>query len=311
VKVLVAGISGLAGTAIARAFRQRGYEVLGINRSNLDLRDRIQTNIFLDKHRPQIVIDAAAKVGGIAANNSFPVDFLLDNVRIQANLMEAAYLAEVPRFVFLGSSCIYPRQCEQPIKEEYLMSGELEPTNSAYAVAKIAGVELINSYRKQYGRNWISLFPTNLFGPGDNFNLDSAHVMPALIRKFYEASELGNSEVALWGTGNARREFMYIDDFAEAVLFATENRNSRPQMNIGVGKDLSIRELALKIANSTGYKGEVIWDASKPDGTPRKLLDTSKLSDLGWRSSITLDEGIGFTVGWYRDAIKRGEVRLT
>jgi GDP-L-fucose synthase len=310
VKVLVAGMTGLAGTAIAKVFHQRGYQVLGVNRSNLDLRDRAETVSFLDKSRPQIVIDAAAKVGGIAANDAYPVDFLLDNVRIQSNLMEASFLAGVQRFVFLGSSCIYPRESSQPIREEFLMSGELEPTNSAYAVAKIAGVELVNSYRKQYGCNWISLFPTNLFGPGDNFNLHTAHVIPALIRKFVEASESNQSVVTLWGTGSARREFMYIDDFANAVHFATENTKSSSQMNIGVGKDISIREIAVKIAGSVGYQGKIAWDSSMPDGTPRKLLDIEKMSSLGWRSSISLDEGISYTVKWYQQAIRRGEVRL-
>ncbi len=309
-KVLVAGMTGLAGTAIAKVFHQRGYQVLGVNRSNLDLRDRAETVSFLDKSRPQIVIDAAAKVGGIAANDAYPVDFLLDNVRIQSNLMEASFLAGVQRFVFLGSSCIYPRESSQPIREEFLMSGELEPTNSAYAVAKIAGVELVNSYRKQYGCNWISLFPTNLFGPGDNFNLHTAHVIPALIRKFVEASESNQSVVTLWGTGSARREFMYIDDFANAVHFATENTKSSSQMNIGVGKDISIREIAVKIAGSVGYQGKIAWDSSMPDGTPRKLLDIEKMSSLGWRSSISLDEGISYTVKWYQQAIRRGEVRL-
>jgi GDP-L-fucose synthase len=309
VKVLVAGVTGLAGSAISQAFQEKGYEVIGVSRTNLDLRNVFDTERFLKKHKPDIVIDAAAKVGGIGANQSYPVEFLVENIQIQSNLMLASFSADVPRLVFLGSSCIYPRECLQPIKEEYLMTGALESTNSAYAVAKIAGIELVNSYRGQYGRNWISLLPTNLYGPGDNFNLTSAHVMPALIRKFIEAKIANQNIVTLWGTGSSQREFMYVHDFASAVLFATENSKSFSQMNIGVGKDIQIKDLALKIAQIVGYSGEIHWDPTKPDGTPRKLLDVTRMSELGWSSSVPLDQGIRLTIAWYLEAVKQGKVR--
>jgi GDP-L-fucose synthase len=224
--------------------------------------------------------------------------------------MEAAHLAGVPNFIFLGSSCIYPRGCEQPIKEEYLMTGPLESTNSAYAIAKIAGVELINSYRKEYGYRWISLMPTNLYGPRDNFNLTSSHVLPAFIRRFVDASSEGKSETTLWGTGKPYREFMHVDDLARAVFFALENYDSELHLNVGTGEDISIEELALKVANASDFKGEILWDTSKPDGTPRKVLDVSRIKALGWKPTITLDEGISSTIAWYKTAKSRGEVRL-
>ena len=307
--VVVAGYTGLAGSAIANAFEQAGQDVFGINRGVVDLLNFDQTNQFLNDLKPSLVIDAAARVGGIGANNSHPVEFLEDNVRIQANLMHASHNANVKRFVFLGSSCIYPRDCQQPIKEEYLMTGPLEATNSAYAIAKIAGIELVNSYRKQYGHNWISLMPTNLYGPRDNFNLDNSHVLPALIRRFVEAVEAGAREVMVWGSGSPKREFLHVDDLAQAVLLTSQSYDSALHLNIGTGEDLSILELATKIAQISGFKGEILWNKSKPDGTPRKVLDVSRIKQLGWSPRVTLEEGIASTISWYREATAKGESR--
>jgi len=307
--VIVAGSTGLAGSAIANAFEKAGQEVFGINRGVVDLLNFDQTNQFLNDIKPSLVIDAAARVGGIGANNSHPVEFLEDNVRIQANLMHASHNANVKRFVFLGSSCIYPRDCQQPIKEEYLMTGPLEATNSAYAVAKIAGIELVNSYRKQYGHNWISLMPTNLYGPRDNFNLDNSHVLPALIRRFVEAVEAGAREVMVWGSGSPKREFLHVDDLAQAVLLTSQSYDSALHLNIGTGEDLSILELATKIAQISGFKGEILWNKSKPDGTPRKVLDVSRIKQLGWSPRVTLEEGIASTISWYREATAKGASR--
>ena len=307
--VIVAGSTGLAGSAIANAFEKAGQEVFGINREVVDLLNFDQTNQFLNDLKPSLVIDAAARVGGIGANDSHPVEFLEDNVRIQANLMHASHNANVKRFVFLGSSCIYPRDCQQPIKEEYLMTGPLEATNSAYAIAKIAGIELVNSYRKQYGHNWISLMPTNLYGPRDNFNLDNSHVLPALIRRFVEAVEAGAREVMVWGSGSPKREFLHVDDLAQAVLLTSQSYDSALHLNIGTGEDLSILELATKIAQISGFKGEILWNKSKPDGTPRKVLDVSRIKQLGWSPRVTLEEGIASTISWYREATAKGESR--
>ena len=307
--VVVAGYTGLAGSAIANAFEKASQDVFGINRGVVDLLNFDQTNQFLNDLKPSLVIDAAARVGGIGANNSHPVEFLEDNVRIQANLMHASHNANVKRFVFLGSSCIYPRDCQQPIKEEYLMTGPLEATNSAYAIAKIAGIELVNSYRKQYGHNWISLMPTNLYGPRDNFHLDNSHVLPALIRRFVEAVEAGAREVMVWGSGSPKREFLHVDDLAQAVLLTSQSYDSALHLNIGTGEDLSILELATKIAQISGFKGEILWNKSKPDGTPRKVLDVSRIKQLGWSPRVTLEEGIASTIGWYREATAKGESR--
>jgi GDP-L-fucose synthase len=248
-------------------------------------------------------------VGGIGANNAYPVEFLSNNLTIQGNLMHAAHKAEVPKFVFLGSSCIYPRDCAQPIKEEYLMTGPLEATNSAYAVAKIAGIEMVNSYRKEYGTKWISLMPTNLYGPKDSYDLANSHVLPAFIRRFVEAAESGASTVTLWGTGAPLREFLHVDDLASAVVLASEKYDSGMHLNVGSGEDLPIRELAEKVARAAGFTGKIEWDTSKPDGTPRKVLDVSRIKALGWKPSITLDEGIASTIAWYKEANTRGEVR--
>ena len=307
--VIVAGATGLAGSAIVKAFKSKGRTVIGINRSVVNLMDAKATEDFIAKTTPNLIIDAAAKVGGIGANNSFPVEFLSDNLSIQSNLMNAAHKAGVPNFVFLGSSCIYPRDCAQPIKEEYLMTGPLEETNSAYAIAKIAGIELVNSYRKEYGTKWISLMPTNLYGPRDNFDLTASHVLPAFIRRFVEATESGASTVTLWGSGSPLREFLHVDDLAQAVLVASEKYDSSLHLNIGSGEDLSIKELATKVARAAGFTGKIEWDSSKPDGTPRKVLDVSRIKALGWRPTITLDAGIASTIAWYKEANARGEVR--
>ena len=305
----MAGSTGLAGSAIARAFLGQNHEVIKLNRSVLNLLDEKATKDFLIKFRPDIVIDAAAKVGGINSNNLYPVDYLIENLKIQSNLMTAAHLAKVKKFVFLGSSCIYPRNSAQPIKEEFLQTGALEETNSAYAIAKIAGIELINSFRKQYNSEWISLMPTNLYGPQDNFNLETSHVLPALIRKFIEATEINAPVVTLWGSGSPLREFLHVDDLAQAVVMTSEKYNSKLHLNVGVGEDISIKELAVKVASAAGFEGKIEWDSSKPDGTPRKVLDISRIKTLGWSPTITLEEGISSTIAWYKEANTRGEVR--
>jgi GDP-L-fucose synthase len=299
--IVVAGGTGLAGSAIVRAYQATGQEV--------DLLDRDATSKFIKEVKPSLIVDAAAKVGGIGANNSFPVEFLSDNVRIQSNLMEAAHAADVEKFIFLGSSCIYPRDCAQPIKEEYLLTGPLEETNSAYAVAKIAGIELIKSFRKEYGRSWISLMPTNLYGINDNFELQGSHVLPAFIRRFVEAAEKNASVETLWGSGSPKREFLHVDDLAAAVVHLGKNYDSSEHLNIGTGEDLTIKELAELVAELAGFNGELAWDSSKPDGTPRKVLDVSKAKALGWAPKISLRDGVASTIAWYKDATAKGEVR--
>ena len=307
--IIVAGATGLAGSALVRAFEAQGRKVIGVNRSVVDLLNSKATESFVAKVKPSLIVDAAAKVGGIKANDSFPVEFLADNLTIQSNLMNAAHKAGVPNFVFLGSSCIYPRDCAQPIKEEYLMTGPLEETNSAYAIAKIAGIELVNSYRKEYGTNWISLMPTNLYGPRDNFDLAVSHVLPAFIRRFIEAAESAASTVTLWGSGSPLREFLHVDDLAQAVILASHKYDSSLHLNVGSGEDLSIKELSRKVAAAAGFTGKIEWDSSKPDGTPRKVLDVSRIKALGWKPTITLDQGIASTIAWYKEANARGEVR--
>lgn len=299
--IVIAGSTGLVGSAISRALTGRGESVIGINRKVVDLLDRKATFEFINAAKPDLVIDAAAIVGGIGANNNFPVDFLSKNIQMQSNLMDAAHAANVERFVFLGSSCIYPRDCAQPIKEEYLMTGPLEQTNSAYAVAKIAGIELIRSYRKQFNRKWISLMPTNMYGPNDNFDLATCHVLPALINRFVNAEINGENLVTLWGTGLAKREFIHVDDFASAVFIAAEKYDDGLQMNVGTGEDLTIAELATVVAQLSGYKGKIEWDSSKPDGTPRKVLDVTKMKNLGWAPAISLEAGIASTIEWFKD----------
>jgi len=297
--ILVAGGSGLVGSAIVRELKGLNQDVIGISSKDVDLLDRSKTFEFINSIRPTAIIDSAAKVGGIGGNNSYPVEFLSQNLQIQSNLMDAAHAAKVSKFVFLGSSCIYPRDCAQPIKEEYLLTGELEQTNSAYAVAKIAGIELIKSYRKEYGYKWISVMPTNMYGPHDNFDLENGHVLPVLIRKFVEAKRSGSGNVTLWGSGAPLREFMHVDDFAKAVVFCMDKYDDSNQINVGSGQEISIKDLADKISKAVGFSGEIIWDSSKPDGTMRKVLDSSKIANLGWKPLISLDQGIASTVEWY------------
>jgi GDP-L-fucose synthase len=299
--ILVAGGTGLAGSAIVRELGRANKKVIGISSKEVNLLDRAKTFSYIKDLKPNVIIDAAAKVGGVGSNNAFPVEFLSQNLQIQSNLMDAAHEAKVEKFVFLGSSCIYPRNCAQPIKEDYLLTGELEQTNSAYAVAKIAGIELIKSYRKEYGYSWISVMPTNLYGPNDNFDLENSHVLPALIRKFVEAKRNNSPEVVLWGSGTPLREFLHVDDLAKAILVCLEKYDDSQQINIGSGDEISIKNLAVKIANLTGFTGKVVWDSNRPDGTPRKVLDSTKINKLGWKPSITLDQGIAATVEWYQE----------
>jgi GDP-L-fucose synthase len=307
--VLVAGSSGMVGSAIVRKFTEFGLKVSPMSRKEVDILDEKSTLKYIDLVQPDSIVIAAAKVGGIAANKNYPVEFLETNLKIQQSLMSAAFKVGIPRLVFLGSSCIYPRECPQPIKEEYLLSGPLESTNSAYAISKIAGIEQVNSYREEYGLDWISLMPTNLYGTGDNFDLSNSHVMPSFIRRFIEAVESDTSKVVLWGTGSPRREFLHVDDLANAVFTCLEKYNEGLHLNVGTGEDLTIHDLASKIALATGYSGQIEWDTSRPDGTPRKVLDISRLSSLGWEPTITLDEGIASTIAWYKEANARGEVR--
>ena len=297
--IVVAGHTGLVGSAIYKLLKSRGENVIGINSSVVNLLDRKKTFEFIQDTRPQLVIDSAAIVGGIGANNSYPVDFLSKNLQIQNNLMDASHEADVERFVFLGSSCIYPRDCAQPIKEEYLMTGPLERTNSAYAVAKIAGIELIKSYRKQFNRRWIALMPTNMYGPGDNFDLETSHVLPAFINRFVTAKRNDAKSVTLWGSGSPKREFLHTHDLAEAVFLASEKYDSEEHLNVGTGKDSSIKELASLVAKKAGFAGQIQWDASKPDGTPRKVLDITRLLALGWEPKISLEAGITETIQWF------------
>jgi len=299
-KIFVAGHKGLVGSAIVRAIEAQGKHIwVGRTRSELDLLDRKAVFAFLATEKPDAVVIAAAQVGGIHANNSFPVEFLSENLQIETNLMDGAHSVGIKKLLFLGSSCVYPKMAQQPIKEEYLLTGELEKTNEAYALAKISGLKLVQAYRKQYGHKWISAMPTNMYGPGDNFDLENSHVLPALIRKFHDAKISGAQVVTLWGTGEPRREFLHSDDLGRACLFLLENYDDDVAINIGVGKDLSIKELAELIQKVVGFQGAIQWDSSKPDGTPRKLLDVSRVKALGWEPTIKLEDGIASTYKWY------------
>ena len=298
--ILVAGKTGLVGSAILRGLNKAGKTAVGINSKDVDLLDRKKTFEYIQDLKPSLIIDAAARVGGIGANSNFPVEFLSENLQIQCNLMDAAHVAKVEKFVFLGSSCIYPKFATQPLNEKSLLTGELEESNSAYAIAKIAGIELIKSYRKQFGHNWISLMPTNLYGPYDNFDLENSHVLPALIRKFIDAKNTKSETVTLWGSGTPLRDFMHVDDLSEAVIFCSEKFNENEHINIGSGQEISINNLAVLISNIVGFTGKIEWDKSRLDGTPRKVLDVSKLEAYGWTPKISLENGIRDTVNWYQ-----------
>jgi GDP-L-fucose synthase len=303
----VAGARGLVGSAICRALAARGFtRILAPSRSALDLRDRPAVERFFAAERPDYVFMAAAKVGGIVANDSFPADFIRDNLEIQTNVIDAAYRAGTRKLCFLGSSCIYPRLAPQPLQESSLLTGPLEPTNQWYAVAKIAGIKMCQAYALQHGFNAISVMPTNLYGPGDNFDLQTSHVLPALLRKFHTAKESGSREVTVWGSGTPRREFLYVDDLADALCFLMERYDSPEIINVGWGEDVTIAELADLIAGVVGFHGTVLFDRSKPDGTPRKLLDVGKLKALGWQPRMPLADGVRATYDWYRAKIAAG-----
>ena len=321
--IFVAGHSGMVGSAITRHLKKHSYNNLLLpSRKVLDLLNNNEVENWLFKFKPEVVILAAAKVGGIEANQSYPADFILENIKIQTNIIENSWKSGVKKFLFLGSSCIYPKFAPQPLKEEYLLTGPLEPTNEPYAIAKIAGIKLCSALKKQYGFNAISLMPANLYGPGDNYNLKNNHVMPALIKKFYDAKINNKSEVFCWGTGDPKREFLYVDDLAEACIFIIENvpfRNKKKDnnnlnldgiINVGTGKDISIKSLAEMIAQELNYKGKIIWQTSKPNGTPRKLLDVSKINKLGWVAKTKLNEGIKLAINNYEKELKNKSIRI-
>lgn len=290
----------MAGSACWRALESKGYSnLIGKSSKELDLRDQRAVETFMREEQPHVIIDAAAKVGGILANDTYPYEFLMDNMLIQNNLIRSAHENDVPKFVFLGSSCIYPKLAPQPLKEEYLLTDSLEPTNEWYAIAKISGVKLVEALRKQFGRDYVSLMPTNLYGPNDNFDLKSSHVLPAMIRKFHEAKMNDHADVVLWGSGSPMREFLHVDDLALAVCFALENRLNESVYNVGFGDDLQIKELANLVQQAVGHRGQINWDTNKPDGTPRKLMDSSRLRDLGWSPKISLELGVREAYKWF------------
>ena len=292
-KIYIAGHNGMVGSACWRALEAKGYNnIIGFSFKELDLRDQRAVFEMLEREKPKAIIDAAAKVGGIQANSTYPYEFLMDNMLIQNNLIRAAHELDIPKFIFLGSSCIYPKMAPQPLKEEYLLTGPLEETNQWYAIAKISGVKLIEALREQYNRDYVSLMPTNLYGPGDNYDLKTSHVLPAMLRKFHEAKENNHSDVELWGTGTPKREFLHVDDLANAVVFALENKMEESLYNVGSGEELTIKELAELIQEITGHKGNIFWDQTKPDGTKRKLMDSTKIKKLQWNSNVTLIQGV-------------------
>jgi len=304
-KIYIAGHNGMVGSAIWRTLTAKGYSNLtGASSKELDLKKQKELNDFIRKTKPDVIIDAAAKVGGILANKNFPYQFLMENMQIQNNLIDVAYRSGVEKFIFLGSSCIYPKLAPQPLKEEYLLTAALEPTNEWYALAKITGVKACEAIRKQFGKDFVSLMPTNLYGTHDNFDLNSSHVLPAMIRKFHEAKQNNNAVVVLWGSGTPMREFLFVDDMAEAVVFALENELPDYLYNVGTGEDLTIKELAATVQKIVGHNGEIIWDDTKPDGTPRKLMDVSKMNNIGWKHQVNLEEGIHKTYNWFLENIK-------
>ena len=303
-KIYIAGHRGMVGSAVWRALESKGYSnLIGITSSELDLRNQQTVNEFYSIEKPEVVIDAAAKVGGILANNNYPYQFLIENLQIQNNLIDGAFKSGIEKFIFLGSSCIYPKFAPQPLKEEYLLTNSLEPTNEWYAIAKITGVKACQAIRKQFGKDYVSLMPTNLYGSFDNFDLQTSHVLPAMLRKFHDATINNHLDVTLWGSGTPMREFLFVDDMAEAVVFALENNLPEYLYNIGTGKDITIKELADTIQKVVGHQGQIIWDSSKPDGTSRKLMDVSKMSANGWEYATELEEGIQKTYQWYTENI--------
>lgn len=298
-KIYVAGSNGMVGSAIVRSLKRNDFtSIIEKSSKELDLKDQKAVQQFFKNEQPEYVFLAAAKVGGIHANNQYPATFIYDNLMIQSNVIHAAYENQVKKLLFLGSSCIYPKMAPQPLKEDYLLTGSLEPTNEAYAIAKIAGLKMCQFYQQQYGCNFISAMPTNLYGENDNFHLENSHVLPALLRKFIEAKQHNQSEVSIWGSGAPMREFLYVDDLAEACLFLMENYNEKETINIGTGEDITIKQLAETIQKMVGFEGNLVFDTSKPDGTPRKLLDVSKINNLGWKHKINLEEGITKTINW-------------
>jgi len=311
-KIYIAGHRGMVGSAVWRALESNGYSnLIGKTSSELDLRNQQAVDKFYSLEKPEIVIDAAAKVGGILANNDYPYQFLMENMQIQNNLIDGAFKSGIEKFIFLGSSCIYPKFAPQPLVEDYLLTDSLEPTNEWYAIAKITGVKACQAIRKQFDKDYVSLMPTNLYGYNDNFDLKSSHVLPAMIRKFHEAKEQNHSAVILWGSGTPMREFLFVDDLAQAVIFALENKLSEHLYNVGSGKEISIKKLAETIQKVVAHQGEIIWDSSKPDGTPRKLMDISKMKENGWVYSTDLDEGIKKTYKWFLENINNfKEIKL-
>lgn len=299
-KIYIAGHKGMVGSAIWRTLTDKGFtNLIGVSSKELDLRNQQAVFNFIAQEKPEVIIDAAAKVGGILANNDYPYQFIMENMQIQNNLIDSALQNDVQKFIFLGSSCIYPKLAPQPLKEDYLLTDTLEPTNEWYAIAKITGVKTCQAIRNQFGKDYVSLMPTNLYGTHDNFDLNTSHVLPAMIRKFHEAKENNNAPVNLWGSGTPMREFLFVDDMAQAVVFALENKLPDYLYNVGTGEDLTIKHLAETIQKITGHQGEIIWDSTKPDGTPRKLMDVTKMHDLGWKHKIELQEGIQKTYDWF------------
>ncbi len=304
-KIYIAGHKGMVGSAVWRALEKKGYtNLIGRTSKELDLRDQEAVKAFYAAEKPAVVIDAAAKVGGILANNDFPYQFIMENMQIQNSLIDGALKSGIEKFIFLGSSCIYPKFAPQPLKEEYLLTDALEPTNEWYAIAKITGVKACEAIRKQYQKDYVSLMPTNLYGTHDNFDLKSSHVLPAMLRKFHEAKENNHADVTLWGSGTPMREFLFVDDMAEAVVYALENKLPEYLYNVGSGKDITIKELAETIQKVTGHEGNIVWDAEKPDGTPRKLMDVSKMKNVGWSYTTELQQGIEKTYAWFLENIE-------